>query len=144
MKRTVKQLLAEKASGVWTCDPATPVFEAVRLMEEHQIGALPVVRDGKLAGIVSERDCVRRGLLRSLPLKETPVETIMTTRVVCVRPENTVEQCMALMTDNGFRHLPVLDGDRLVGMISMRDVVRSLLSEKEFLIRQLENYITSG
>jgi len=139
---TVERLLETKGSGVWSIPPEASVFEAVQLMAEKGIGALMVLERNQLVGIISERDYAREIVLKDRSSRGTPVRDIMTRKVLFVRPEQTLEECMALMTERHLRHLPVLRGERLVGVISMRDVVKSLISEKEFLIEQLENYIT--
>ena len=140
--KTVKDLLAVKGSQVWSIAPDATVFEALRLMAEKEIGALLVLEAGKLVGIISERDYARKVILKGKSSKDTPVKEIMTTKVLYVRPDQTIEECMALMTDKRVRHLPVLDGEQLVGIISIGDVVKALIDEKDFIIQQLEQYIT--
>jgi CBS domain-containing protein len=110
-------------------------------MADKQIGALMVMRDEKLVGIVSERDYARKVILKGRSSQETQVQDIMTSKVYCARPEQSVEECMALMTDKRVRHLPVLDGDRVDGIISIGDLVRSIIAEQQFVIEQLESYI---
>jgi len=138
---TVRQYLRIKGAQVWTTRPDDTVYEALQLMAEKDIGALLVVKGEQLVGIFSERDYARKIALHGLSSKDTLVGEIMTSRVVYVLPENTIEECMALMTENRFRHLPVIEEGRLVGLISIGDVVKSIISEQKFVIRQLEQYI---
>jgi CBS domain-containing protein len=138
---TVQRLLQGKGSDVWSIGPDASVYDAMRLMAEKNVGALMVVDDDQLVGIISERDYAREVVLKDRSSRETPVGAIMTRKELYVRPEQTTDACMALMTERHLRHLPVLEAGRLVGVISMRDVVKDVISEKEFLIEQLENYI---
>jgi len=138
---TVQQLLQTKGHDVWSIGPDASVFEALQLMAEKDVGAL-VVRDGdQIAGIISERDYARSIALKDRSSRTTPVGEIMTRRVLYVRPYQDIEECMALMTERRLRHLPVLDGGRLIGVISIGDVVKHIITERDFLIEQLENYI---
>jgi len=139
---TVQRLLQRKGHTVWSIMPDASVFEAVQLMAEKGVGALMVVDRNELVGVISERDYAREIVLKDRVSRDTPVRAIMTHRVLYVRPQQTLEECMALMTEKNLRHLPVLDNGRLVGVVSMRDVVKDLIAEKEFLIEQLENYIS--
>ena len=139
--KTVKQLLQGKATGVHTIGPDEPVIEALRRMAEREIGALPVVANGKLAGILSERDYARKVILQGKSSRDTPVREIMTSRVVCVGPQRTVEECMALMTEKRIRHLPVIENGELIGLLSIGDLVKETISEQQFMIAQLESYI---
>ena len=139
---TVERLLQHKGHTVWSIPPDASVFEAVQLMADKRVGALMVVDQNELIGVISERDYAREIVLKDRASRSTPVSAIMTQRVLYVRPQQTLEECMALMTEKHLRHLPVLDNGRLVGVISMRDVVKDLIAEKEFLIEQMENYIT--
>ncbi len=141
--RTVKQILDEKGRQVFSLGPADSVFDAIKLMAEKGVGALLVLEERKLVGIVSERDYARKVILQGKRSQDTAIREIMTSKVVCVLPERTVEECMALMTDRRIRHLPVLEGGDVIGIISIGDVVRAVISEKEFTIRQLEKYIAS-
>jgi CBS domain-containing protein len=141
---TVRQLLQRKGHDVWSVTPDTSVYEAVREMDGKNIGALMVCEGVELVGIVSERDIARKTILLDLLSKDTLVREIMTEDVRYVRPDNSIEDCMALMTDKRIRHLPVLEGDRLVGIVSIGDVVKATINEKENLIQQLETYITGG
>jgi len=139
---TVQRLLQNKGHTVWSITPDASVFEAVQLMADKRVGALMVVERNELVGVISERDYDREIVLKDRVSRDTPVSAIMTQRVLYVRPQQTLEECMALMTEKHLRHLPVLDNGRLVGVVSMRDVVKDLIAEKEFLIEQMENYIT--
>lgn len=139
--KTVRQLLESKRLGVVSVMSSSSVFDALKVMADREIGAVVVIDDGHLAGIFSERDYARKVVLQGKSSKDTPVREIMTEKVVCVRPEQTVEDCMGLMTDRRIRHLPVLDHKKVIGVISIGDVVKEMLSDKEFVIRQLESYI---
>jgi CBS domain-containing protein len=141
--KTVKQLLESKAPGVVTIAPEASVFEALELMADKDIGAVVVTHNSRVIGIMSERDYARKVILHNKSSKELPVAQIMTEKVVYVRPTQTVDECMALMTDKHIRHLPVLDGEQLIGVLSIGDLVRATISEQDFVIKQLENYITS-
>jgi CBS domain-containing protein len=139
---TVRDLLDRKGRNVFAVGPEAPVYRALQLMSEKHVGALMVLdEDRHLIGVVSERDYARKIALEGKSSKDTPVRDIMTTKLFCVTPKENVEQCMALMTDKSVRHLPVLDGDRLDGVISIGDVVKSMLSHQEFIIEQLEHFI---
>ena len=122
--------------------PDTSVFEALKRMADRNVGALLVVEGEKLAGIFSERDYARKVILKGKASREIPVDEIMSTRVVFVRPNQTIDECMALMTEKRIRHLPVLQSGKLIGLISIGDVVKTVISEQEFIIHQLENYIS--
>ena len=150
--RTVKGLLEAKGYDIWAVAPDDSVYDALKLMADKNVGAVLVIDAGEapadsasaLVGILSERDYARRVILKGKPPEDTPVWEIMVEKVLCVRPDQTVEECMALMTDKRVRHLPVVEGDRLIGVISIGDVVKAIVSEHEFMIEQLENYITGG
>jgi CBS domain-containing protein len=139
--KTVQQLLDSKHHRLVSVSPDTTVLDALRLMAEKEIGAVLVLHGEQLAGIFSERDYARKVVLQGKSSKDTPVREIMTDEVVCVRPEQTIEDCMGLMTDKRIRHLPVLEHEKVVGVISIGDVVKEMLSEQEFVIKQLESYI---
>ncbi len=141
---TVNHLLQEKGGNVWSVAPQTTVYEALELMAAQNIGALVVRQADKVVGIFSERDYARKVILKGRTSRTTSVGELMTTDVLYVRPEDTIEDCMAIMTDKRARHLPVLDGNKLVGLISIGDVVRAVISDREFKIRELERYITGG
>jgi CBS domain-containing protein len=140
--KTVALLLRAKGNDVLAVSPDRPVFEALRVMAEKNVGALLVVEGSRLVGVFSERDYARKVILKGKSSKEIPVREIMSSHVLYVGPQNTIEECMALMTERRIRHLPVLDGDQLIGIVSIRDLVGALVSEKQFVIDQLENYIT--
>jgi CBS domain-containing protein len=141
--KTVRDLLARKGGSIWSVAPHSTVYEALQLMAEKEIGAVIVLETGRPVGIFSERDYARQVILKGKASKDTPVRDVMTSKVVFIRPERDIEDCMALMTDKRIRHLPVLDQDTLVGIISIGDVVKAVISEKQFLIEQLESYITN-
>jgi CBS domain-containing protein len=141
--KSVAQILKSKPNqSVYTIAETDSVYNAVKLMAEHQIGAVVVTDGDKIAGIITERDYARKIVLMDRSSKATPVREIMTQAVRFVRPENTSEECMALMTDHRMRHLPVIDQERLVGMISIGDLVKNIIAEQQFTIQQLEHYIT--
>lgn len=137
-------LMSKPDSGrqVWSIDPDASVLEALRLMADKDIGALLVMQGGRLAGIFSERDYARKIILQGKTSRETCVRDVMTTPVIAVSPDQSIEHCMALMTNKHIRHLPVLEEDQVVGVISIGDVVKEIIAEQEFVIQQLENYIT--
>ncbi|MEX2541826.1 MAG: CBS domain-containing protein [Trueperaceae bacterium] len=139
--RTVGQVLQEKGRAVWTTKPDMPVFEALKQMAQKNVGALVVVERDQVLGIFSERDYARKIILAGKSSKVTPVEEIMSTEVVSVGASTTVRECLSLMTDHRVRHLPVLSDDRLVGVISIGDAVKSIIREQEYLIEQLQTYI---
>jgi CBS domain-containing protein len=133
-------LARKKVSSVWSIGPNAVVIDAIRLMDEKNVGALPVVDDGKLVGIVSERDYTRKVILKGRSSKDTPVSDIMTKEVLTVNPSNSVTECMQIMADKRVRHLPVLEGTDLVGILSIGDVVNWLLSAQTAMIDNLERY----
>ncbi len=139
--KTIRQILAEKGGSVETTTPDATVLEALTKMAERNIGALVVLEGDRLAGLMSERDYARKVVLKGRSSRETPVREIMTDEVVCVGVEQTVDGCMALMTERRFRHLPVVENDRVVGVISIGDVVKALIEEQQFTIDQLTHYI---
>jgi len=141
---TLRQLLQSKGGGIWSITSISTVFDALRTMAEKNVGALLVIDEGKLVGILSERDYARKIALKGKSSKDTLVKEIMTEKVVYVRPDESIEECMALMTEKHFRHLPVIDNGSLIGVISIGDVVRTVISEQKFIIAQLENYISGG
>jgi CBS domain-containing protein len=138
---SVQQLLDQKAKGVHSIAPDEPVLAAIRKMAEHHIGALLVMSGDRLVGIVSERDYARKVVLMGRSSTETKVETIMTTKVITVNPRQDAHDCMRLMTDKRIRHLPVIQGDRVVGVLSIGDLVRAVIQEQERTIADLESYI---
>ena len=139
---TVREILRNKGCDVWSIAPDATVYEALCLMADKNVGAVLVIDACTLVGILSERDYARKVILHGKSSRDTLVREIMTERMVYVRPEQTAEECMALMTEKRVRHLPVLEGDRLVGVVSIGDVVKSIISEQEFVIDQLEHYIS--
>jgi len=140
---TVAQILGSKADPtVHTVEPSASVYEAIRLMADWNIGALVVVERGQVVGIVSERDFARKILLMARSTKDTPLSEIMSSRVMYVQPGQTAQECMALMTENRLRHLPVMDDGRLIGLVSIGDLVKATISEQRFIIEQLEHYIS--
>lgn len=141
--KTVRDLLQEKGYGIWGVTPETLVFDALELMAQHNCGALIVLEGGALAGIFSERDYARKVILQGRASRRTMVRDIMTAEVHCVGSDSSIEECMALMTARRIRHLPVVDDEELVGVISIGDVVRIVISEKQEIIEQLESYITA-
>ena len=140
--KTVTQLLRTKGQQVLSVSPDMPVFEALGVMADKNVGALLVVEGERLVGVFSERDYARKVILKGKSSKDTPVQEIMSSHVLYVRPEQTIEDCMALMTDKRVRHLPVMEEGRVVGVISIGDVVKAKIEEQEFVIEQLQNYIT--
>jgi CBS domain-containing protein len=141
---TVRDILQSKGSDVYSVTPDTTVYEALQVMAEKNVGAVLVMDGDRLVGLFSERDYARKVELKGLHCRETPVTDIMTSRILVVRPDETTEDCMALMTDKRVRHLPAVEGDQVIGIVSIGDVVKSIISEKEFIIEQLENYITGS
>ncbi|MEK9964083.1 MAG: CBS domain-containing protein [Betaproteobacteria bacterium] len=141
--KTVKQLVDEKPHKLLSITPSMSVFEALQKMAEFDVGALVILDEGRLVGIFSERDYARKLILHGKSSKETRVEEIMTTRVVCIGPDRSAEECMALMTDKRVRHLPVLEDKKVVAVISIGDVVREMIEDQKHTIEQLEQYIMS-
>jgi len=142
--KTVNQLLHTKGREVWSVTPVTSVFDALKVMADKNIGAVLVMEGNQLAGIFSERDYARKVILKGKSSRELTVQEIMTEKVDCVSPPQTVRECMTLMTEKHHRHLPVVEGERVVGMISIGDVVKAIISDQEFTIEQLESYITGS
>lgn len=140
---TVRQLLDEKGHGVSFIRPLDSVFDAIEKMANENIGSLVVIEEGKLVGIITERHYARNIILKGKTSEMTPVQEIMSTRVICARPEQSVEECMAVMTERGVRHLPVLEEKQVVGMVSIGDLVKSIISDQKHIIEQLEHYVQS-
>lgn len=137
----VAQLLEHKGYTVYSIEPDKPVLEAIRLMAQHGVGALVVMQGAQLSGVVSERDYARKVILKGRSSSETPVSQIMSSPVVTVRPDQTVRECMQIMTEKRVRHLPVVEQQRVVGVLSIGDLVRAVLEEQQQTIEQLEHYI---
>jgi CBS domain-containing protein len=140
----VRSLLRQKGSGVWSISPDATVYEAIEQMSNRHIGALAVLTAGRLAGIVTERDYARKVILKGRQSRETKVREIMSTPVLFVTPEHTVDDCMRLMTSRRIRHLPVLEGENVVGMLSIGDLVGWLISTYEHTIHHLQSYINGS
>ncbi|HTZ60313.1 MAG TPA: CBS domain-containing protein [Acidobacteriaceae bacterium] len=137
----ISSLLAKKGGQVWSLAPTATVYDAIAMMAEKEVGALPIVDGGRLVGILSERDYARKVFLRGKSSLETPVTEIMSSPVVSVSPMQTVEQCMHMVTDKRIRHLPVVDGDRLVGIVSIGDLVNWVITAQRETINHLEAFI---
>ncbi len=138
---TVRDMLRTKGFEVWAVAPDTSVLDALKLMADKNIGAVLIMDSEDLIGILSERDYARKIVLHGKSSATTPSHEIMTERVMCVRPEDSAEQVMALMTEKKIRHLPVLEDGKLIGLISIGDVVKATIAQKEFIIEQLEQYV---
>ena len=139
---TAAQILSSKPDKtIYRTTPAASVFDAVKLMAENRIGALVVMEGETVAGVITERDYARKIVLLARSSRNTPVRDIMTSPVMYVRPDQTSEECMVLMTENRLRHLPVMDNGKLIGLVSIGDLVKDVISEQKFIIQQLEHYI---
>lgn len=141
--KKIQQLLDEKGTRVWSIGPDATVYEALALMAEKGIGALMVIDGTHPVGLFSERDYARNVILKGRASRETPVREIMSAPVLCVTPDQPLEEAMALMTEHRVRHLPVIHDDQVLGMVSIGDLIKSIISEQKFIIEQLEHYITS-
>lgn len=141
--RTVRQLLEAKAPEVYSIGPDAPVLDAVRLMAEKRIGALLVMDAERLVGILSERDYARKVVLQGRSSRDTPVRDIMTSDVITVRPNDTSDRCMQVVTERRVRHLPVLDDERVVGVVSIGDLVKAVIEDQQLELDQLQRYIAS-
>lgn len=141
--KLVKHILDTKGNEIWSVRQDESVLDAIKMMAEKKIGALLVMHDDELDGIVSERDYARKVILRGKSSSETPVREIMTAEVVVTNPTETVEKCMELMTEKRVRHLPVVEDGKVVGVLSIGDLVKAIIAEQQFQIEQLENYIAS-
>jgi CBS domain-containing protein len=139
---TISEILNHKGTTAWSISPDATVFEAILMMTDKNVGALLVTENGKLVGIISERDYTRKVVVKGKASKTTAVKEILSSHVVHVSPAHTVEDCMRLMTDHRFRHLPVLDGDEIAGIISIGDLVNWIISAQHTTISQLQTYIT--
>ena len=140
---TLKMLLKGKGHDVWSVHPDDTVLDAIKMLAEKDIGALIVIKDDKPVGIFTERDYARNVYLKGKSSLDTAVRDVMVAPVICVKSDQTVDECMALMTAKRFRHLPIMDGDELVGMVSIGDLVKSVIAEQQFTIEQMEQYIHS-
>ena len=139
--RSVKDILEEKGTQVYAVSPNATVYEALQIMADKNVGALMVIEGDTVAGLISERDYARKIILKGKFSKDVPVREIMTADIIRIGPDNDVEYCMELMTDKRIRHLPVFENDRLIGIISIGDIVKAIIEHKEEIIEQLENYI---
>lgn len=140
----VKHILQHKPADVWATSPHATVYEALELLAEKNVGALPVLEGGQLVGMFSERDYARKVILRGRSSKEARVGELMSTPVYTVGPNESIEACMQLMTERHIRHLPVMEGDRVVGMVSIGDVGKAIIADQRVVIRDLESYITGA
>jgi len=141
--RTVRHLLEAKAPEVFAIGPDAPVIDAIRLMAEKRIGAVVVMQEGRLVGILSERDYARKIVLQGRSSKDTPVRDIMTADVIRVGLNDTTDRCMQLVTDKRIRHLPVVDGDNVLGVVSIGDLVKAVIEDQQLELDQLQRYIAS-
>jgi CBS domain-containing protein len=141
--KNVNDILRAKGHYVWSIGSDASVYDAIQLMAKKKIGVLVVIEDTKLVGMISETDYTRNVVLKGRTAHDTPVKAIMTTRVLYVQPDQDIEDCMVLMTEKRTRHLPVMDEGKLIGLISIGDVVKSIIDEQRFVIDQLERYIAS-
>ncbi len=142
MITTVRQILQYKSLEVWSVNPDTTIFEALQLMSEKDVGAVVVMKDNDLVGIFSERDYARQAVLHKETIKYLPVKELMTTEVFRVSPDQTVQDCMVLMTAHHFRHLPVMENGKLIGIITIGDVVKSVITDQNILLEEMQNYIS--
>lgn len=141
---TIGSLIGKKGRQVWSLDPTASVYDAIAMMAEKEVGALPVIDGQELLGIVSERDYARKVILKGRSSKETSVTEIMSSPVVSVSPTQTVEECMRIVTEKRIRHLPVMEAGRIVGMVSIGDLVKWVITAQQETIRHLESYIAGG
>jgi CBS domain-containing protein len=140
--QTVTEILRDKGSEVWSVNPDAIIMDALKIMATKQVGALLVLDKDKLVGIISERDYARKVALEGRSSRESKVSEIMSHRVLCARPDQTVQECMALMSDKRARHLPILDHKKIIGVVSIGDLVKSIIAEQQFEIENLQYYIT--
>ena len=141
--KQIKEVLDSKGRDVLSIAPDTSIYEAVTIMAERGVGALLVMEGDRLVGLVGERDCAWKVIMEDLSPRETDVKKIMAKNILCIQPEQTVEEGMALMTDKKIRHIPVVNGDRVEGIISIGDLVKAISADQQFVIEQLEHYVTS-
>ena len=137
----IRDILQEKGTTIWSTAPDDTVLDAIRRMAEYGVGALLVIRDGQLVGFFSERDYTRKVILEGLASRDTPVEKVMSTPVVSISPDATVQQGLSMMTEKHIRHLPVTDGSGVIGVVSIRDLVKAVIEDQQALIEQLESFI---
>ena len=140
----LRDVIHRKGGDIYSVGPEATVLDALRLMAEKNIGAVLVLEGGKVEGILSERDCIRRVELHGRTVRDTQVKDVMTSKVVYVQAGQTLEECVAVMIDKNIRHLPVFEGENLVGLISARDALKEMVDQQKFVISQLEHYITGG
>lgn len=139
---TIDSILNHKSSNLWSVTPDTTVFDSIKLMSHKNVGALLVLKDEKLLGMFSERDYTRKVILKGKSSKTTAVQEVVSTPVISVTPQHTIEECMRLMTDHRVRHLPVLEGDKVVGIVSIGDLVNWIISAQHVALKQMEAYIS--
>ena len=144
MTTSIRQLLDKKGYHIYSISPDSMVFDAIKLMTEVKVGALLVIANKKLVGILSERDYTRKVILQNRSSRDTPVRDIMTEKVMCVSPEQSMEDCMVIMSAHHIRHIPVMENDIPIGVLSVMDVMKNIISEKDFIIEQLEIYISGA
>ena len=137
----IRDIIREKGTAIWSVAPDETVLDAIRRMAEHGVGALLVISDGQLVGFLSERDYTRNVILQGLASRDTPVEKVMTTPVISISPDATVQQGLSMMTEKHIRHLPVIDGSGVIGVVSIRDLVKAVIEDQQALIEQLESFI---
>lgn len=140
--KLVKQILDSKGNDIWSLRPDNSVLDAVKLMAEKEVGALLIMEGARLVGIVSERDYARKVILKGRSSEDTRVADIMTANVLYVHPDETVDDCMALMTEKRIRHLPIVEKEQVIGVLSLGDLVKAVIAEQKFMIDQLEHYIS--
>jgi len=140
----VSAILQHKGRNIWSIEPDQTVFEAIKLMAHKNVGALLVMQDNKLIGVLSERDYTRKVALRGKSSKDTLVKEIISAPVISVTPNHSIDECMRLMTEHRIRHLPILDGEKVVGVVSIGDLVNWIISTQNATIRQMEEYISGG
>jgi CBS domain-containing protein len=140
---SVKHVLESKGHEYWSLTSNSTVYEAIKLMADHEIGSVLVIDGGEIKGIVTERDYARKVILEGKSSPDTPLSEIMSTHVLYVRPEQTVEECLALMTDKRVRHIPVITDGEIKGLVSIGDLVKAMITEQQFIIEQLANYIST-
>ena len=141
---TVREMIRKKGEQVWSVGPGAMVFEALKLMSEKNAGAVLVINNNEVVGILSERDCIRKLDLQGRTSRATKIKDVMTTKVLYVEAEQSLDECVAIMVDKNIRHLPVYEAGKLIGLISVRDALKEMVDFQKFMISQLEHYITGG